>query len=86
MAIGYFLMPLINGVVYLAASPQWRLLVILKVFDHWCRSQLLDPFGAVLRPEHKASFGTATSAKSGARHMLPMLITATYQSKEQEQG
>lgn len=37
-------------------------------------------------PEHKASFRTAPSAESGARHTLPMLITATHQSKEQEQG
>ena len=49
-------------------------------------SQLLDPFGAVLRPEHTVSFGTATSVESGVRHTLPMLITATHQSKEQEQG
>lgn len=61
-------------------------LVILKFFDHQFRSQLLDPSGAVLRPEHKASFGMATSAESGARHTPPMLITATHQSKEQEQG
>lgn len=40
----------------------------------------------MLRPEHKASFGMATSAESGASHTLPMLITATHQSKEQEQG
>ena len=40
----------------------------------------------MLRLEHKASFGRATSAESDARHTLPMLITATHQSKEQEQG
>lgn len=40
----------------------------------------------MLRPEHKASFATATSVESGSRHTLPMLITATHQSKEQEQG
>lgn len=70
----------------MAAPPQWGILVILKFFDHWFRSQLLDPFGALLRPEHKASFRTTTSAESGARHTLSMLITATHQSKEQEQG
>lgn len=77
-------MPLVYGSV--GCSPQWEISVILKFFDHRFRSQLLDPFRAVQRPEHKASFRTATSAESGARHTLPMLITATHQSKEQEQG
>lgn len=59
---------------------------ILNFFDHQLRSQLVDPSGTVLRPEHKASFAMITFAESDIRHPLPMLITVTHQSKEQEQG